>query len=46
MLLIAVGTLGVVCGIGLAVLEIGAQMILRDEYERAIENDEIFYDVA
>ena len=34
--------IGVVSGVGLAVLEIEAQMVLRDDYARAIENDEIF----
>ena len=43
---IIVLTVGVMGGVGLAILEIGAQMILRDEYERAICNDEEFYDIA
>ena len=38
---IALGV-GILSGVGLAVLEIEAQMILRDDYARAIENDEIF----
>ena len=43
---IIVLTIGVMSGVGLAIIEIGAQMVLRDEYERAICNDEDFYDIA